>query len=415
MKSYMKNIYKILLASLLFPLAVACDTKYEIVDQLDFPRCMKPTQVKADVEYTNVTIDLRVFPDAEKYNIEFYNTEIPEEGEPLAADLFKSITVTTKEIPYTFAAPEEQTFYFRVQALNEKKLASHWSAPAKFTTTTDPATVCTKPDGIEVKVIGNKKVNFKWSTYPDTKFYVLEIYSKAIPSTGEPDAADLVKATNIDVDKVPFDLTLDAYGKYYYRVKASNPESVRRDSKWASGSIEVEAFVWPTDPTAITESFTSSKPSVSPDMSGLASGAELATDIVFEKIIYAKGCKYYGDRVSMSGKPTMDSSGQLPTNRHVRFKVNVPGSFSFVPRCSSVDKKLTITVVTNKPDEGEILTTIYDEVFDINLSPSSGGTPLTFTIPEDVLYGITEAATVYVWSSNGGGQQVYPITWTKAE
>ena len=66
----MKNILKhIGLFSLCIFAMAGCnrfDPEEMMVKTLNMPQCMKPVNVKMTVEYNNVTLDLKVFPDVDK-------------------------------------------------------------------------------------------------------------------------------------------------------------------------------------------------------------------------------------------------------------------------------------------------------------------------------------------------------------
>lgn len=390
---------------------------YEIVDQIDFPRCMKPVGLTSTVEMMNATIEWKVFPDAEKYIIEFYNTSIPELSEPDPSALVKTVTIGPKEVPYVFKGDEDVTYYYRVRSTHEGKEPSKWSASDKFTTESDPSIVCTRPREITITQVGSTKVKCTWDTYPDTEYYVLEVYTKSIPDLTEPAVADRVLTQQIAAANIPakIDFT-QPYGTYYYRLKACNPESGRRDSKWVKGTLKTAEFAWPNDPNAFKENYTQpwkKEEDFYPYLN--EEHSKFVATCTVEMLTYYKDTQFSGDRAS-TGSWSEDKTYApiiLPKDqKHISFLVNCPGRFSFIPRTSQGDEAmLTIAILTNKEGEGKKAQILYDK----------GGVPsakaeanrIYFVLSEELLWGITEPAKVFIYSSNKKAQQVYPVTWEK--
>ena len=74
MKSFVKYIMSVLVFGLCL---ISCseDPNVPIHSELDFTKCLRPVNFKCNVQYVDVTVDFKAFPDAEAYELEAYSTD----------------------------------------------------------------------------------------------------------------------------------------------------------------------------------------------------------------------------------------------------------------------------------------------------------------------------------------------------
>ena len=246
MKFTVKHIVLLALAIASLTGCKRFDPEERIVHALDMPQCLTPVSVKTTVLYNDVTFDLKVFPDAEKYVLEIYRSAIYDDVEPSESDLVERYDIDPRDIPYTISTLEDVTLYYRISATNESagKTQSFWTT-GRFKTSINPARICLTPEP-EVTV-SNDLIRFNWQKVLTDK-YLLEVYTSAIPSSGEPDEADLYKSIELTNDDLPYSEVFPSReGAYYFRVKAMDLAGERLDSKWAKGRFTSTAYVWPND------------------------------------------------------------------------------------------------------------------------------------------------------------------------
>ncbi len=427
MKSTIKHIGLFALVSL--TALVSChrfNPEDEMVKTIDVPRCLKPVTVKADVLYNTVTIDLKVFPDAEKYVLELYKSAFDEETEPVSDDLIEKIVIAAKQIPYTFATLEDLTIYYRIAAINETKgkEQSLWTL-GRFKTNVDPTTICLTPVPEVTECF--EQVRFNWAK-AETDKYLIEVYDKSIPSAGEPDPEHLLETVELTNDDIPFTTPKIAAGTYYYRVKAIDLAGERRDSKWARGSFKTEQFSWP-DPAnfpelqVINEPFADSyaepaRSQIKELFTGSSTSVPAGDPICWNKIYYAPEIAYMNDRMSTRGVGKYTDESEygvvLPTEkRFIYFYITQPGEFkSFLRKQDKAGAGVTVALLTNKKGFGKRAIYVFDSTDRPTGGPSSGD-PVIENITEEMLYGIVEPAQVFIFDSRKtGAVYVYPISWT---
>ena len=398
-----------------------------IVKEIDLAKCMKPVSVTTQVKYNTVTFDLEVFPDAERYILEIYNSAIDENSEPDVANRLDSLSINPKDIPCKITTVEDQTLYYRIAASNESKGKdqSLWTV-GRFTTNVDPATICLtlEPELKECFEL----IEFNWAK-AETDRYLLEIYTKGIPSSGNPDPEDLYKSIELTNEQVPYSEKFPVTdGKYYYRAKAIDLAGKRKDSKWAKGSFETEDFVWPDDDRAVDHGLTGpyvdsySEPARTPMREMFNGGNPVdasagtlynSTEVVWNKIHYMPECGNMKDRISTRGNGKFTEEDEygviLPKEkRFIYFYINRPGQFNAILRKADGGKG-TVALLTNKKGFGA--KAVY--LFDSDEISTGKGDPTIVDVTEDMLYGITEPAQVFIFSSvKTKGVYLYPITWT---
>ena len=443
----MKSIFKFVCLLALPVLAtVACERfnpEDEILTNFDMPRCMKPVRVQSEVEYNTVRISLKVFHDAEYYIFETYNSVIYEDSDPYIEDRVDSMTVSPKDVPFSFTTLEDVTLYYRIAAVNNKKgkEMSRW-AVGKFTTKVDPTQTCLtlSPEATPVCEF----VTFNWMATAAERF-LLELYSVAVPSTGEPDPANLIESIPLEFDQLPYTKKF-ALGTYYYRVKAIDTLGVRKDSKWTRGSFTVsEVFEYPNDEAAFdygvaagTTKAGTLDPDYIYDTYEIEPGDKMSEPMTVDKVTWLYGASnqgtYKGDCIMYNRRKgyenLTDGSTRVASDVGFRMKINKPGTFKFFfTLYKSTDTwegkehkfQIVLEKKINGAKKGEFIYNQRPEY--VAKSASSKTDPnywITVEVTEDMLYGIEEPATLYVWhemdNTNNSGIQLhyYPPTWTPA-
>lgn len=186
---------------------------------------------------------------------------------------------------------------------------------------------------------------------------------------------------------------------------------------------------WPNDETAFDYGVTGSK-TADPFYEGLADNLEFADNDVYtaDKISYCGKGYYKGTQngcwmINTCYNFTSGSGGVLPDKRYISFKINKPGELSFFPRHNNeATPDIVVTVVMKKGGEQSFQNLYYGAP--AVRSQSAGDKDksecrVVVSVPEDVLSGIDEAATVYVFHKKDANNSqcnldYYPFTWTPA-
>ena len=429
MRSSIKHIIPVIIAIVSLASCDRFNPEDLIIKDIDVPQCLKPVAVKTTVEYNVVTLDLKVFPDAEKYILEIYKSIVDETSEPNPEDLVESHSIDPKNIPFTFSTVEDLTLYYRVRAVNDTKMKipSYW-AFGRFRTDVDPTTICLtlQPELRECY----EYVQFNWQKALTDK-YLLEVYTSSIPSSGEPDPANRYETIELTNDDLPYQGFYPSGSTYYYRAKAIDLAGERKDSKWVKGDFKPEVFSWPNSELAIDYGLTA--PFVDsydePHKSTIRNlfnenndggyTKNINGEVIYNKIHYMDAVQFCNDRVSTSGNGKYTDEAEygvsLPKdNRHVYFLVNKPGQISVCLRKNDdkENSRGTIALLTTKKGFGT--KAIY--LLDTPDIVKSKGDPFIVNVTAEQLYGITEPAKIYVFNSaKTVGVHMYPITWTPAE
>lgn len=431
MKRFINNTLWALIASATL-LSCSKDPDVPIYDTIDFPQCLRPVSFKCEVMYVTVTVNLNAFPDAEAYELEAYSTDfrtLPEGEEPQSGDLLYQARITGEELPYSFVAPDETTCYIRVRAVNEtqKRKASEW-VTGMVKTDVDPATRCATPENVKVKA------NYNWvtcnlSTADNVKEYAIEIYSKAIPVSGEPAPEDLVQAVIKDPADFPFTVKGVPAGTYYYRIQGRNADAGLKPSKWVKGNFTTADYTWLDeegcyDYNLAVGGYKETTYNQTEIQAQLPSNKSVAagTTFTWDGITYGPSCTYGGDKFSFNRCKQWDSktyANNFPLECYETFKVTRPGTVSFIPRATSKDAaKMPEVVIAVLAKRGSEVTFdyVYQEKLTAtdNINTKNEANRLTISIPDDYLYGITEPASVYLFV-NLNQIIVYPIKWTRTE
>lgn len=425
----MKTIIKhIGLLSVITLVAVAACHRFnpedEMIKTIDVPQCLKPVTVKTVVEFNTVTLDLKVFPDAETYILEVYSSAFDEEIEPDPEDLVETYSIDAKNIPFKFTTLEDLTLYYRIASTNETKgkKQSLWTL-GKFKTSVDPTTICITPTP-ELKECF-EQIWFNWPTATTDK-YLLEVYSSSIPSTGDPDPANLIKSIPLTNEELPHTEKFAVKdGSYYYRVKAIDLAGERKDSKWAKGSFATEEFSWPNEEKSVDYNLTApfvdnyaepARTEIKALFTGSSTSVPAGDPICYNKIYYMPEIAYMNDRMSTRGNGKYTSEEEygvvLPTEkRYIFFYINRPGQFKAILRKYDETEfsKGTVALLTTKKGYGT--KAIY--LFDSGAISTGKGDPTVVDVKEEDLYGITEPAQIIIFNSGKTkALYIYPITWT---
>ena len=412
---------KILLFIVLALSLVACKKEYKIYSFAQLDQCLAPTQVQVKVKYMDVTFDWKVFPDAEHYYFEIYDTELEEGQEPDPSTMVDHFEITPEKLPYTYRGPEDMRCYYRVKATCTGRKDSRWFS-GTFKTDTDPTVTCSRPSSLLASTYGDMVV-FSWDTYPNTEYYELEIYSKYVGADAESDPENIVQKVDIQPTEVPYSIKLDPDLKYYYRVRAVAPTAGLKPSKWLTGSFSTVEFVWPVDDSALntytTQNYkgTCDDGTPSPFEGGGGPNNEKVGEVDLNKFHYGVKCTCWGNRIAFApGNAECvinDYGAPVPIKNYFSFKICKPGTIETY-LTSTAGGEACFVVLANRGDEGPKASIIYKSK-DLHTDYySSGKTKDKIVIPESALYGIKEAATVYVFASNYLNVQVLQITWTPA-
>jgi hypothetical protein len=413
-------------------LALSCSKDPDVVihEKLEFDQCLAPIQVDFDVNYVEISVSCgKIFPDAEKYELEVSREPFPMEGEPAEEDIIRREFITLEEdVPYTFTGPDETACYLRIRAVNETegKKPSRWVS-GYVMTGVDPETTCGKPS--DAKAVANfTSVTFSWTPAENVKEYILEVYNDPLPGIGEPDESKLNRRIVKLASEIPFVEDFMTVKRYYYRVRGTNEEDGLKPSGWQRGSFDTQAYTFPTNHDAFDYGYTHARPRTSiisvdafaaagwqPGVK-LTDGVDGATCTV-DGITYGPGVTFEdeGGRVTFAqcNKWDKNYTNNLCTVRYVKFNINRPGSVSFIPRLSgSTAPELVVGLMTTKQGSTQFKY-LYREkiVITSTITQKNEENRVTVEIPNSEMMGIDDMATVYIFS-NITKMSMYPITWT---
>ena len=427
----MKSFVKYTMSVLAFGLClISCseDPNVPIHSELDFTKCLRPVNFKCNVQYVDVTIDFKAFPDAEAYQVEAYSTDfltLPEGEEPLPEDCVFRALITEEDLPYTFKAPEEITCHIRLRAVNEtaEREPSEW-VTGRVKTDVDPATRCGTPTDFKVEV------NYNWITgklvpLENVAEYVIELYSAAIPSSGDPDPANLIDTQTILPSEFPITVKGVPAGTYYYRIQGRNEEAGLNPSKWVKGSFKTVDYWWRNtegtfDYNLASGSYKETKfvqASIEAELPSKATGTGTYT---WDGVTYGPGCSYTNDKWSFNRCKLWDNTTYakpFPLEAYEVIEVTQPGTLSFIPRAGSTAENKMPEVVLALLAERDGKTTfeyVYQEVLKTSetINKKDEANRLTIEVTEDHLYGITSPAKLYLFM-NLNQVTVYPLKWTR--
>lgn len=402
---------------------VACKREYKIYDYAEMDHCLTPVEVKAKVQYMEVTFDWKVFADAKLFHVEIYSP-VPAEGEePDPTTLIDEFDVTPRQLPYTYTGPEDMRCFYRIKATSPDRGDSRW-ATGTFKTDVDPRYTCATPSNLKASVIWDMVV-LEWDIFPNVTKYELEVYDHGLPAEGDPDPANLVKSEEVAPDHVPDSLKFSPNTQYYYRVRSTAPGTDLKPSKWVRGAFKTTEVNWPTDEKALnvktTQNYSGTDDNGNP--SPFTAGGKANTEVMtLNGFTYGVKCMYYGNRVTLpTGNASMVDNqygASIPTGNYFSFKICKPGTIeTYFTRASETAKAEACVVLLTDKGDGKQANNIY---YNVDIHPtgdlwSNGKTKDKVVVKEGDLYGITEAATVYIYAGNQKGMHVFQVTWTPDE
>lgn len=422
----MKSVNKYILSTLTIVMCLmSCskDPDVPIYDEINFSKCLRPISFKCAVEYVNVQVNFTTFPDAEAYQLEVYDSDfllLPEGEEPSVDNLLHSAMVTEEDLPYKFVAPEEITCYIRVRAVNEtaNRTPSEW-VTGRVKTDVDPTTRCATPSDAKFDVNYNR-VTCSLSPMDNVAEYCIEVYSEAIPSSGEPNQDALIQSIVKSSDDFPFTLKDVPAGIYYWRIQGRNEAAGLSPSKWVKGKFETMNYTWLNIEGTFDynlSSGASKETRFSPSEMAKATGEETYT---WDGVTYGPSCSFYDDKWSFNRCRNWDNNTYaqpFPLECYEMIEVTQPGTISFIPRASALtEEKMPEVVIALLTTKGFV--TSFDYIYQkvvvatATINTKNEENRLTVEVPEEAIYGITEPAKLYVFA-NLNQITVYPLKWTR--
>ena len=121
---YNNIIKSVLFAVLSVGVAAGCAREaFDEVTEMDLARCLEPQNLNVRVSPVtgdDVTFLWDVNKDADSYNLVVYSDEA------MTKEVLNTI-IPTAEVPYTVKMKADQKYWFKVQALSDKRDGSHWA------------------------------------------------------------------------------------------------------------------------------------------------------------------------------------------------------------------------------------------------------------------------------------------------
>ena len=99
------------------------EKEFEEITDINLARCLEPQNLSAKVDVStgdHVTFAWDVNKDADSYNLVVYTDE------GMTAEALNT-TIAASEVPYTVRMKADEKYWFKVQALSEKRAASNWA------------------------------------------------------------------------------------------------------------------------------------------------------------------------------------------------------------------------------------------------------------------------------------------------
>ena len=188
-------------------------------------------------------------------------------------------------------------------------------------------------------------------------------------------------------------------GKY---TDAGELPYVNPNPGWTTSETE-----WPDDPDAFDYGVIETREA---SFSGMGSSFPQTVD----KVTYGLGMEFYTDKFFLKFCEQWGSgpgSSMLPAERFISFKINRPGTLSFVPRVQNVNDRPVIAIGLLTSREGALTyQQIYSQTIALNTTQKTESSRVSFLITSQMLEGITEAAQVVVYCTEGQ-LLIYPIKW----
>ncbi|MBO6045303.1 MAG: fibronectin type III domain-containing protein, partial [Bacteroidales bacterium] len=170
-----KNILKsavLVIASL--ALAACAENEFEEITDINLSRCLEPQNLSAKVDPATgdvVTFSWDVNKDADSYNLVVYSDEAMTKEE-------LNVTIPSTEVPYTVRLTADKKYYFKVQALSEKRSSSVW---AVFDGSASTRAV---KDNLFLEVTDRSATSISLSWSSDVSDYLEVTHITAVPVKG---------------------------------------------------------------------------------------------------------------------------------------------------------------------------------------------------------------------------------------
>ena len=401
------------------------DPDVPIYDEVDLPKCLRPVSFKCQVDFLEIKISCKAFPDAEAYELEAYTIDflaLPEGEDPSEEYLVHKARITGDQMPYTFEGPEEVNCHIRMRAVNDTdgRLPSEW-VTGKVKTGVDPSVRCSTPSDFKVEE------NFNWITCTvshksNVKSYEIEVYSEPVPSSGEPNAdALLTKGTVLPTD-FPLEYKGIDEGTYYYRIRACNEEDNLEPSKWHRGSFKTTNYWWReiegTFDYGLSNNRSRETKFNQTEITNLLPSKATGTGTFnWDGVTYGPNTNFGDDKWSFNRCKVWDKTSYavpFPLEAYEMIKITQPGTLSFIPRIQDGATKPEI-ILGIRATKGTVTTFeyIYKEIFEpVSTGKKDEANRITIEVTEDYVYGITEAAELYLYADLAT-LIVYPLKWTR--
>ena len=121
---YNNIIKSVLFAVISLGMAAGCANEaFDEVTEMDLARCLEPQNLNVRVNAAtgdDVTFLWDVNKDADSYNLVVYSDEA------MTKEVLNTI-IPASEVPYTVKMTADQKYWFKVQALSDKRDGSHWA------------------------------------------------------------------------------------------------------------------------------------------------------------------------------------------------------------------------------------------------------------------------------------------------
>lgn len=208
-----------------------------------------------------------------------------------------------------------------------------------------------------------------------------EVGKYAVPSKSDAPAEHVVELSTVENDLV-----------YIY-----SPSSGIRiyEIKWTPAAAGAGI---PSDPSAIEETYLADFSNAAKYVAGTYTSPQVIDKVTFgaseDKAIDFDPS---GKRIKFKGAPKLDENG-LPLNRYASFKITTPGIIThklIASNKANVDTKECVYMVVTVGETKSVV-----KLYDDNSGLSSSDPVKTTTVTAEHLAGATEAAVVYIFSSN---------------
>ena len=203
-----------------------------------------------------------------------------------------------------------------------------------------------------------------------------------------------------------------------FTIKADNDVVVLRGKYTDAGTLpyvssspdwELPGNEWPNDTDAFDYGVSETREA---SLSGIGNSYPQTVD----QVTYASGLGCYTDKMAMGTCTSWDtqtySGVKFPLKGYIAFKINKPGTLSFIPLIQTLgaEVKIVVGLLTHR-DGASSYKEIHTRTIKLNTTAKEEASRVSFEITNEQLQGISEAATVFLYCTDGQ-LLVYPIRWT---